>query len=232
MGAGELTFELATHLVACARDCLDEPPLFGPRRMVEAAARIASADSDDPALRLLGERIGEQRGALLGMEREELASWLDGLIGELAAEARRRALSRSPEPASAGAIVDSFYDAYNRHDVEGAIALYNEQAEHYEVAQARRTQGRQAIGAGLARFLESFPDAHWRELRRVSGPDAVAVAYTLTGTLAAPMGPYRTPGAALALEGLHLLEIRAGLIVSSTDYWDTGAFARQMTESG
>jgi steroid delta-isomerase-like uncharacterized protein len=227
-----LTFQLATHLVACARDCLDEPPLFGPRRMVEAAAKIAAADSADPALRLLGERIAERRGALLGMEREEMASWLDELIGELAVEARRRALAVSSEPPSAEMVVDSFYDAYNRHDVDGAIALYSEQAEHHEVAQGRRTQGSQEIGAGLARFLESFPDANWQQRRRVSGPDAIAVAYTLTGTLVAPLGPYRTTGASLSLEGLHLLEIRTGRIVSSTDYWDTGAFARQMKGTG
>lgn len=86
-------FDIATYLIACARDCLEEPPLFGPRRMVEAAARVAAHDEEDPALKLLGERIAEQRSSLLGMTREELALWLDGLCGELASEARRRALA-------------------------------------------------------------------------------------------------------------------------------------------
>ncbi|MFZ1993426.1 MAG: DUF6092 family protein [Solirubrobacteraceae bacterium] len=85
-------FDIATYLIACARDCLDEPPLFGPRRMIEAAARVADAGSDDPALRLLGERIAERRGALLGMGRDDFADWLDELVGQLAVEARRRAI--------------------------------------------------------------------------------------------------------------------------------------------
>ncbi len=85
-------FDIATYLIACARDCLDEPPLFGPRRMIEAAARVADAGSDDPALRLLGERIAERRSALLGMDRDDFAGWLDELVGQLAVEARRRAI--------------------------------------------------------------------------------------------------------------------------------------------
>jgi Family of unknown function (DUF6092) len=86
-------FDIATYLIACARDCLDEPPLFGPRRMIEAAARVADAGHDDPALQLLGERIAERRAALLGMDRDDFAAWLDELVGQQAVEARRRAMA-------------------------------------------------------------------------------------------------------------------------------------------
>ncbi len=126
------------------------------------------------------------------------------------------------------ALIDSFYDAYNRHLVADAIALYATQAEHHEVAQGRHIRGRETIGAGLSTFLASFPDAHWLEQRRVVAPDAVAVAYRLTGTLAAPMGPFREVGARLDLEGMHLFEIRCDQIVSSSDYWDASTFSRQM----
>lgn len=130
------------------------------------------------------------------------------------------------------ALIDSFYDAYNRHLVTDAIALYADEAEHHEVAQGRHARGRETIGAGLSTFLASFPDAHWEEQRRVVGPDAVAVAYRLTGTLGVPMGPFREVGALLELEGMHLFEIRDGQIVSTSDYWDASTFARQMAIKG
>jgi steroid delta-isomerase-like uncharacterized protein len=226
-----VSFDLATYMVACARDCLDEPLLFGPRRMIEAAARVAAEDHSDEAMAALGERIAERRGALLGMEREQLALWLDELLGELATEARLRALagdggSGSPD---AETIADLLYRAYNSHDVKAAVALYAPEAEHHEVAQGRRARGAEEIGTGLAHFMQAFPDCRWTARGRVVSEAAVAVPYLLSGTLAAPMGPFRELGRRLALEGLHLLRIRGGLIVSSTDYWDASTFTRQMS---
>lgn len=130
---------------------------------------------------------------------------------------------------SIDAVVGGFYDAYNEHDVARALSFYEDDATHHEVAQGRRARGIEEIGSGLARFIGSFPDAHWEERRRVVGADGVAIAYLLRGTLAAPMGPFRSVGAKLELEGLHLLEISGERIAASSDYWDSGTFARQMS---
>jgi hypothetical protein len=100
-GEGSPLFEIVLFLVACARDCIDEPPIFGPRRMVDAANRlIAVADATgpaDPSLRRLGEQISA-RGSLLGLEAGPLAAWLDELLGELSTEAKRRNIAASEPP--------------------------------------------------------------------------------------------------------------------------------------
>lgn len=216
-----MSFDMSVYLMACARDCLDEPPLFGPRRMVEATARLVS-DSSDPVLSRLRERIAERRGALLGMDRDDLAAWLDELVAELAGEALARNLSAPPD------IVERFWSAYNAHDVGAVTALYAQDATHHEVAQGRRTTGAAEITAGLARFLESFPDAEWEPRRRIASNGSVAVTYRLTGTLAAPLGPFRAPGAKLDLEGVFVIDTDASQISATADYWDAATFGRQM----
>ncbi|HEX4011549.1 MAG TPA: DUF6092 family protein [Solirubrobacteraceae bacterium] len=230
-------FDVSVYLMACARDCLDEPPLFGPRRMVEAAARLAAGPSSDPALLRLRERITERRGALLGMDRDGFAEWLDDVTGELARSALERELAaeaehdglRSPGPAqSVRDLVDRLWAAYNAHDVNAAVALYAADGTHHEVAQGRRVEGREDVGNGLTRFLSSFPDASWEQHRVVVSDSNAAVAYRLTGTLAAPLGPFRTPGQRLDLEGMFLIESAGGAIVGTADYWDAATFTRQM----
>jgi steroid delta-isomerase-like uncharacterized protein len=219
-------FDVSVYLMSCARDCLDEPPLFGPRRMVEAAARLV-AGASDPALRRLGAQIEDRRGALLGMDRDDFAVWLDEVVGDLADETLQRELNGGTDGDTPD-VVDRFWAAYNAHDVGSAIALYAADATHQEVAQNRRAQGADEIGSGLTRFLESFPDARWEERRRIVSGDGAAIAYRLTGHLAAPLGPFRTPGRALDLEGTFLIETAGGRITATADYWDAATFGRQM----
>jgi steroid delta-isomerase-like uncharacterized protein len=228
-------FDVSVYLIACARDCLDEPPLFGPRRMVEATARLTTVAPDDPALHRLAAQIEERRGALLGMDRDAFAVWLDGVVGDLAGETLRRELSSAnPSPVNGSAhidgVIDRFWDAYNAHDTQAVAALYQPDASHHEVAQGRRTQGSADIVAGLGRFLESFPDAVWTERRRIISrdDDGAAIAYRLTGHLAAPLGPFRTPGQELDLEGMFMIECAGGTITATADYWDGATFGRQM----
>lgn len=215
-------FDVSVYLMACARDCLDEPPLFGPRRMVEATARLVS-DTGDPVLARLREQIEQRRAALLGMDRDAFAVWLDELVAGLAGEALQRELRGGDAD-----VVERFWAAYNAHDVEAVAGLYAADATHHEVAQGRRVTGAAEITGGLRRFLESFPDAHWEPHRRIAGGGAVAVPYRLTGTLAAPLGPFRAAGQKLDLEGVFVIETDGSAIVATADYWDAATFGRQM----
>jgi steroid delta-isomerase-like uncharacterized protein len=129
---------------------------------------------------------------------------------------------------STAALIERFYAAYNRHDVDAVGGLYAEQAVHHEVAQCRHGEGRDAIVGGLRHFLGAFPDARWEVTRQFVDGDGAAVSYRLTGTLATPLGPFDTPGRALDLEGVHLFECADGAITATADYWDAATFARQM----
>ncbi len=85
-------FDIVAYLLASSRDCLEGPLVYASLRMLEAAGRLASspAAAGDPWLEGLRERIAS--GTLEVMaDRERYLEWLDGLLGELGREARRRA---------------------------------------------------------------------------------------------------------------------------------------------
>lgn len=84
-------FEHALYLVASARDCLDEPHVYGPFRMVEGVSRLIESFPDDPFLRDAKEQIDREKYEIMG-DRDLFASWLDELLRRFAAEAKRRNL--------------------------------------------------------------------------------------------------------------------------------------------
>ena len=82
-------FEHALYLVASARDCLDEPLIYGPFRMVEGVSRFIESVGDDDFLARAKETIDQEKYNVMG-GREQFAAWLDDLLREFAAEAKRR----------------------------------------------------------------------------------------------------------------------------------------------
>ena len=80
------------YLVASARDCLDEPPIYGPFRLVDGVSRLAAALPDDPFVQSIRDEIEREKVQVMG-DRERFAAWLDDLLRRVAAEAKRRNLA-------------------------------------------------------------------------------------------------------------------------------------------
>ncbi len=84
-------FDHVTYLVASARDCLDEPLIYGPLRLVEGVSRLIEALPDDDFLQQQKRVIDAEKWEVMG-DRELFATWLDELLRVFAAEAKRRNL--------------------------------------------------------------------------------------------------------------------------------------------
>lgn len=87
----ETDFEHVLYLVASARDCLDEPLVYGPFRMIEGVSRFLEHAGGDEFLARAKETIDREKYNVMG-GREQFAAWLDELLREFAAEAKRRNL--------------------------------------------------------------------------------------------------------------------------------------------
>jgi len=126
-------------------------------------------------------------------------------------------------------VIVRLYEAYNAHDAVAVAKLYAAEATHEDIVQGKPKRGSNEIAAGLARFFEWFPDARWAPQHQAIGGDGnAAVSYLLTATLKSQMGPIAPRDQAIALRGVHLLQIRDGLIRRSEDYWDAATFQRQL----
>lgn len=93
-------FELVAYLVSCSRLSLDEPPIYGSFRLIEAVGRLVDAADAlgipvDREIRDAREQI-EGNKLLMIDDHDGYRAWLDGLLAEIAAEATRRNLDSSP----------------------------------------------------------------------------------------------------------------------------------------
>jgi len=87
-------FDLATYLVASARDCVDEPLIYGPLRMLDGVSKIAQITGGDPRLRdsflsKMGPRISADVLKVMS-DREKFKKALDDLLLEFTDELERR----------------------------------------------------------------------------------------------------------------------------------------------
>jgi len=87
---GDDRFRMALYLVASARDCLDEPLVYGPFRMIEGVSRLLSDRAPaDGFLAEMKAQIDQQKYNVMA-DREAFARWLDELLARFGAEAARR----------------------------------------------------------------------------------------------------------------------------------------------
>jgi hypothetical protein len=87
-------FDPTVYLVASARDCLDGPILYAALRMIESVSRLVEAMDaaglpQDDFLAAAKRQIDDEKDNVMA-DRERFVAWLDRLLADFAAEAKRR----------------------------------------------------------------------------------------------------------------------------------------------
>ncbi len=106
-------------------------------------------------------------------------------------------------------------DAFNRHDVDGVMAFFADDAV-FETPKGpdpwgRRFVGREQVREGVAARFAGIPDVHYGEDSHWVCGDRGVSEWTLTGTT--------TDGEHLHLRGCDLWTFRDGQVVRKDSYW-------------
>jgi uncharacterized protein DUF6092 len=94
-GPDDYMYDLAMFLLTSARGCLDEPPIYGPLRLMQALSRLATTSRHMPCVSadefLLAARKKIDQNEHIAFEsEEEFTKFLDSMIREFTAELKRR----------------------------------------------------------------------------------------------------------------------------------------------
>lgn len=108
----------------------------------------------------------------------------------------------------------AFAEAWNRHDLEGLLALVTEdcifETAAGSTASGTRHAGKPALRAAFPAAWQSWPDARWQEATHVVAGDRAFSEWTFRGT--------DRQGGTVELRGVDLFEIREGLIARKDTY--------------
>ena len=112
------------------------------------------------------------------------------------------------------AFVDRFLAPWNRHDIEGALALMTDDCV-WEVTRGREPYGavftgRAAVRSAIVEAFTALPDVNYQPIRSSFGADHVVVELLVTGTLA--------EGEKARYHACDILTLRDGLIAAKRSY--------------
>ena len=106
-------------------------------------------------------------------------------------------------------------DAFNRHDVEGVMAFFADDAV-FETPKGpdpwgRRFVGKEQVREGVAARFAGIPDVHYGDDSHWVSGDRGVSEWTLTGTT--------IDGEHIQVRGCDLWTFRDGLVVRKDSYW-------------
>lgn len=113
------------------------------------------------------------------------------------------------------ATLESFLEAFNRHDLDAIMKYFADDCVLYlpRGAEPRGAhfEGKAEVRRGLATRFEGLPDVHYGDDRHWVCGDLGVSEWTVTGT---------TPsGAHVEARGVDLLEFRQGKIIRKDSFW-------------
>lgn len=111
-------------------------------------------------------------------------------------------------------MLQSFADAWNRHDPEALMSFMSDDCVFEASAGAEisgtRYVGREAVEAGYGEVFAAFPDAHWGNARHFVYGDRGVSEWIFTGT--------RADGTRVEVNGCDLFTFHGGKIAIKNSY--------------
>jgi ketosteroid isomerase-like protein len=136
---------------------------------------------------------------------------------------------------SVRSLVEAYYETYGRHDLDGLLAMMDDDVRiHFPVDEKPKTGKEQIRAAWTLSFNVVIPDIRQELNTIVVDGNHAAVQFTEYGTVHIPDEAARKAGLAVrprpyAMEmGSFYTFNSRGLISEIRSFWDTGNFARQL----
>ena len=117
--------------------------------------------------------------------------------------------------------------SWNRGDVDGVLAYYDDDIVWTNVALEEVYRGKAAVGEFLARLFSALPDLEFSVQRTIVRGDSVAEQWTIRGTHLGTFMGIPATGRKLEVAGVSMLTLRDGKFLRDDFYFDAAGMMRQ-----
>jgi steroid delta-isomerase-like uncharacterized protein len=128
--------------------------------------------------------------------------------------------------------LDRYTEAWNRHDVEGILALHTEDSVFENHTSGGKAVGLAELRALLESIFSTLPDLSFEGRRRYIQGDVAVVEWTAHATFCRPItrggSSYLPTGERLVWNGLDVIPTREGKVAGKHVYADSISFLRQI----
>lgn len=125
-------------------------------------------------------------------------------------------------------IVIKWVTAYNSHDPEAAVALYDEKVTNVQLPWEKPVQGREAMRATYFKIFQAFPDIHIEVENLLEDGTWVVVEWRFSGTMRGEFAGHLPNNHTFNMRGCELFQIVDGKILVQHGYWDKATMFDQL----
>src|SRR3954465_15755132 len=137
-------------------------------------------------------------------------------------------MATTEDATAAGAVARDYFDAIGNRDLDAAVALWRPGGRENVRGQVDTTAP-DGVREFLGGMLAALPDAQMEIVAQTTEGERSAVQWRASGTFAgAPLNGIEPTGARITLEGVDVITVREGKIVSNDAFLDGMGFARQV----
>jgi glyoxylase-like metal-dependent hydrolase (beta-lactamase superfamily II)/predicted ester cyclase len=159
----------------------------------------------------------------------EVSAKVQEAAASLQAATPRKRISGGKGQGQTEAVARRYFDAITAHDIDTATAQWA--PDGIDRVHGRfEVEGPEGVRGFLTDLFGAMPDAGFEILSTTTDDDRCAVRWRLRGTFVGPgsFDGVAPTGAPLDIQGIDLVTVRDGLIVSNDAYTDGMTFARQV----
>ena len=119
-------------------------------------------------------------------------------------------------------------DAYNRHNIDQLIALYDEHATNVQLPWEKLIQGQEAIRLTYTNTFNAFPDIHIEAENLIEQGQWITLEWIFSGTMKGPFAGHAPNNNAFNMRGCEVFKIVNEKILQQHGYWDKSTLLKQL----
>ena len=125
-------------------------------------------------------------------------------------------------------IVHELAAMWNSKDASRIETLFASDAVHEDITSGVKLSGASAIRELFSDTWRAIPDVHTEVRRVISQGEWVAWEWLMTATQTGDFPNLPATGRCFSIEGVSVIRIRGGKVLSQRDYYDQASFLRQV----
>ena len=133
-------------------------------------------------------------------------------------------------PSPVGSLINSYLDAWNRHDVDSLLNCFTDDCYYEDSAFALQNRGKDQMCEFCRKSFRTFPNLRFDVGTVYSSRSGAGWNWTMSGNYSVAIEELRVPatGQAMVVKGASMTRFRKGLIEHNVDYYDSLKFLQQL----
>lgn len=125
-------------------------------------------------------------------------------------------------------IAKKWIEAYNSHDLDVVISLYDENVTNTQFPWAKSVQGREAMRNTYVNVFKAFPDIYIEAENIVEELTWAVVEWRFSGTMKGEFAGNAPNNNCFSMQGCEIFQIVNGKILIQHGYWDKATMFNQL----